>query len=377
MLISRRSFLKNTGIIAGLISSVPSFAFIKDSVHREDEILYAGALINQTQLVCKIDLVQRKLQAVPVHFNAHSFCPYPGKEKNVVLTTEKWGPSAAIIDFSAEHVIPLTSDPGTLFFGHGVFLPSGKAVFLTQVDYATGKGHLIGLDPDTGKKIADYVATPGGLHECHMISDHSLIVTSSGIRATDLSQSPIEGTRVEKSSLVRFDLNSGKVLDKMFIDSNDQMLNHFVIGKNGSLTAITSPYSPHKLNAHIPGEMYVGHLDKSSLIKVDLPSLNKESFSGEFLSAAIDASGKISAATHPASSTLFLIDTEQAAIKKTLHVEKGTVGVAYDTVTSSFITTGAKGFSSISLDGTIKDLRVRTDSKLPSLPIFLSHSVYV
>jgi hypothetical protein len=296
--------------------------------------------------LCTIDLKSLFCKKTNISFSPHGFAQNP-KNPNRIWAFEKWGASAAEVDILDGVVTQqLTCPSNTQFFGHGLFSPEGNTLFIVREDLETGLGHCIGFDTVHYKPILDYQVTPGGLHECHLLPDHTFLVASNGAPVIYNNGTFKKMPMVERSSLVHVDPVHGAVLDKKFIHDDDQVVGHFAISLEGSIVAISGP---RQNTTQQRGAIYFGHLNKPSLEKVIWPDALNTTLFDEMLSVSMDNEAHVAVVTNPNSATLLFIDTRDGSFLGTLKNEAR--GVSFDENLGQFIS-NSKMLSLIDKDHT-------------------------
>lgn len=368
---SRRDILKATGagIVAGAASLRLPFPALAEAA-AQGGFLFTGGEINKDSqaMACRVALGDESLRLVSLDFHPHSFCPFPGETARAVAI-EKWGEHAAVVDFDEQRVTGMiTADPETNFYGHGVFTPKKDAIFITQFDRAKGKGHLVGYDAKTFRKVAQYDAAPAGLHECRMSTRNTFMAASMGVYQWKGQK---YGKRVEQTSLVELDPESGKILNKNFVAGEERAMAHFSIAANGLIVAVTGP---GKSGDH-HGAIYLSHMDSKNFRKVSFTPENEENLGREMLSVAINDAGTAAGVTNPEGSAFLLVDIATAAVKVKIPIE-GANGVIYDPARNAFIVSGRNGLTTVTADGFAQVLPLQQPRLLPAAG-FSFHSTRV
>jgi hypothetical protein len=332
MLFSRRTFLKHLSMGASLmLASSPLSLLAAPSPSRRRYYLVSA----QNQAF-QIDLQKGTTNIVDISFNAHSYIVHPD-HPSFVLGIEKWGASAAFIDLKKPAVVHAFNSPkGTEFYGHGVFLREKNAFFVTRVEMESGQGHLVGYDADTYKEVFDYPVTPGGLHECHLLPNRTLLVASSGIRPRGYGSGAQKGPRVEASGLTHVDMATGRVLGKKLIGDDNQIIGHFALAKNGNFIALSGP----RVGTSAVGQIYIGSVGSNDLRRLEW--LDRYDTKGEMLSVSIDENHRMAAVTNPTSDNLFFVDIRTGEDRG--NVPRNAFGVAYDPGKEQFLFSGGEVF---------------------------------
>ena len=302
MNLSRRQFLE---LVAGTIASaampyVPAFADIGKRT------LITGI---EPSLACIVNLDNMKGDCFKIGFPAHSFVPIQ-HEPNRVWGIEKWGTHAAEIDIHSGKVLRRIESPqGTQFYGHGVFWPKKNLLLISRVDIAKSEGQLAAYDYATLKQVDAFIATPGALHECHLISEDTAMVTNGGL-GTGVNYQPRQGPHVERSGLVQIDLSTNKIVAKKPIDDDKQSIGHFLPLKNGAIIGL-SVERPGTDATH--GYVYYAP-PNGQFRKLPFENALDSRVKGQMLSVAADEKTGIAAITNPASKTVIFVDTRQEKI---------------------------------------------------------------
>lgn len=316
----RREFIQN-GIqsIAGLyaLSSIPHWAYAADP--KKKQIFIAGG--NDQAHILWMELDTGKQLRVKAPVMPHSFLQHPSAEKTVVVI-EKAGSKAAVCDFQAGKTQKLIQCPkGFEFYGHGVFSGDGKSLYITRVDNSTGIGYLASYDAKTYREQGQVQVAPGGVHDLHLLSDKkTLLVSSSGLQVSSYSGSGpvVSKPRIEKSSVVHLDLETGKVKSKLFLGDEDQVVGHFAVSSDErKVVAISVPFVDGHLNDVEKGKggIYTASMG-GTFKKIEMPTDIQKKIRGELLSVAIDADKDRFYATNPNGKMLFEVQNSTDKLVK-------------------------------------------------------------
>lgn len=366
MKLSRRAFCNLVGGLALTAHWASPLRLCAAEAVKGDAII-----VGSMQDACFIDLAAQTLTHVPLGFMAHSFIQHPTK-KNTFLAIEKWGPHAAEVDFTKQKVTkPIRTPEGTWFYGHGVYREEDKAFYITRVDLKTGLGHLVAHEGDEYAPTHSLQVAAGGLHECHFLPDRTLLVTSSGIRSYGDGQ-PQAGTRVEKTALVHVDMNAGRVLSRMDVDNEDQILGHFRISNHGPILALSGARPAGKDKG---GRLYFAEGAGKAFRMVDLGDDVLSRIQGEMLSIALDEDRRVAAVTNPVSEIMLLVDMQTGQLKEK-HKDDA-LGVVYDKAQRAFVATGT-GVKKIAGDFLKNEpLNITTGFKNKKRMLDGAHALYV
>ena len=285
--------------------------------------------------VCAVDLSTRQVAQVPVAFKPHGYAQNP-RQPARIWAFEKWGRGAAEVDFVTGAVSHAFVSPENMqFFGHGFFSRDGKTCFAVREDLSTGLGHCIGFDSETYREVMDIQATPGGLHECHLLTDDTFLVASNGAPVIFKDGVMLDSPMVERSSLVHVDPVVGKVIDKKFIADDDQIIGHFALSASGTILALSSQRRSAQARH---GAVYFGHVVQPTLRRVELPEPLEAKLVGEMLSIAIDEARHLAVVTNPGGARVLFIDSRTGTFLGAL--ENKINGVVFDEALAGFIGSG-------------------------------------
>jgi hypothetical protein len=329
MSLSRRSFLCGAGAFL-MGAAVPFPVLAAGGAVAGDDCIAVGSGMG----VCLINLARRTYDSIQVGFPVHSLVQHPTRASRF-LAIEKWGYGAAEVDFATKTVIRKISSPkGTWFYGHGFTMPESDSYFITRASLETGLGSLVAYAPDTLTPGVAFEVTPGGLHECHVLADRTVLVSSSGIRTIGNGM-PQNGRRVAKTSLTHVDMKTGKVIMRMEIADEDQIIGHFHVSSRGNVLALSGAKPGGKEQG---GRLYYAGNVGAALREIPIPGETQQHITGEMLSVDITADGSRAAVTSPMSSLIFLVDMEKGVFLRAR--QNDGFGVAYDPAADSFISTG-------------------------------------
>lgn len=337
---TRRDFLAflTASAVSGILFQ-PSRLIAADTPHAQCLVVGSGkgvALANlATNEVTKIDL----------GFSPHSFIQHPHYPKRFIAI-EKWGTGGTEIDFETGTVINIDGNNQNQMYGHGFYNEAKDCFFITRVDVTNGNGYLSGFDRNSLKKKYDYWVTPGGLHDCHRMSDGSYLVACSGVQTRTYLPPIHNGEKVATSSLKKIDVDGdGKILAEMKIKDEDQILGHFAVTKTNQILALSGP--SYAAGNEAPGKLYYSPDAKAPLEEIPLPEDVLKNIKGEMLSVALNKRESRAAVTNPMGKIILLIDMKRGRFIKA--VNETWRGVAFNPQTNQFVGTNP-GLETIEAD---------------------------
>jgi hypothetical protein len=340
-MISRRAFLQGSAAIAStaaLAGLMPKWA----GAATHPYLITSKGRKKQTSLVA-ISLLSGGAITVPLGFEPHSFLQHP-RHPNRIWAIEKWGANAAEIDLHEGQVRKVLRCPSNKqFYGHGLFAADGTTLFIVRVDLTKGIGHLVGFDTATYQQVEDYQVTVGGLHDSQLLPDGTMLVTSSGLYEYH-DDDKHDFKRIEDSSLVHIDLQSGKKLEQKFIHDDARVIGHFAQTAGGGIIALTS-IADEAISEKDFGHIYLGNVQSNKLRKLDIDPATGP-YKGEMLSVAANDDGTMAMITNPNGRKMVVIDPKNGTYITTLMMA-GTAGVCYYKPARQFISSAPSGVYSI------------------------------
>ncbi len=335
---SRRTFLKNSGLTlaAGTALLHAPFAFSAgEAEHKYTHDLLTGFRQDPNAanyMVRRASFDTGKREDMPVSFEPHSFLQHP-QDPARVWVIENFGGNAIEIDFKAkkisrEIIAPLAEQK---FMGHAFFTPDAKNLCITSMDIKTGEGGLALYETGNYTQTDFHKATPGNLHQCMLLPDNTVYITSLGRRE---GNNRTIAAPLERSSLVQIGLD-GKPVGKKFLESDEQSIGHFTVMADGTIIAVTRTIAGAKAKA---GTAYISDKGKSEFKEINWPPELRAKFTGSMLGVAVDEKRRIAAISSPYSSLLMLLDTRDWSTIGT--IEKCAKGVEFSPESGEFLCSG-------------------------------------
>lgn len=337
--ISRRAFLQKMRDLAG------TFA-LAGLCPRQARAATTGAsrlIIGADTALYSIDLRSHIAQKIDLGFIPHSFVQNPIYPERV-WALEHWhqseNNSAAEIDLTRMEVIRQIQSPlRTQFYGHGAFSSTADLFFIVCVNSDSGEGHLLGYETTNYKPVLDYHLTPGAIHDCHLLPDHTLLIANYGGKITIPHNLPVQyGPMIEASSLIRVDLSSGRILNRITIEESDRILTHFAVTTEGSIVA-TGGHIDHSPKG---GAVHFGHLDSASLKRVALPASTESSLIFGIQNVSLDDQNHLAAISNQEGTLVLFVDTKNGQFMGEMKMKKPHA-ISYNPNTAQFICSSDDG----------------------------------
>lgn len=288
------------------------------------------------------DLSTGLLTEIRVPNDPHSFCANP-KSKNIIWVIGKWQRTAVAVDIlSKKIVLNIESHPDAPFAGHSAFSENGEFIFLTANNHRTGLGEVYVFDSSKGKKVGLFRAGVDALHDCQMMNNYELLLTSVG-----RIKSPLENWK--KTSVFFVDTLKQKIVEQQFIAEKDQWITHATVVNPETYIATSTPYLKLSEQKAYSGAVYFGKRGHN-LRKVNFPDWVEKKIKNEFLSSCVDLERKKIAITNPRGASIVWLDAKKGSF---LGLTEGSVnGVTYKQETDQFIFSPFSGQQLFTIDQT-------------------------
>ena len=299
------------------------------------------------------NLASKKVQAIPLPFFGHAVTQNP-QQPNHLVTFEKWGKRAALVDLRASSIIA-TAEPleGNIFFGHAVYTPDGSMLINTESADAPSGGQIVFRDPLTLKIIKTEPSFGRRPHECLILKNSQTLLVAnegSGLLTSD-------ETDLKNPVLAWIDLQSGRLQHRtQFIPDGSKNLSDAVSGGYAHILSTFDGWvicggakdiegsnpvkdKPYAMIAFVSPEGEVFEPELSDDLRTRMR--------GEALSLCVLGESGLAAVTIPAGNMCFIFDYKT---QKLLHVidtpdGKGAASIpSLVTGHESFVISSARGF---------------------------------
>lgn len=298
--IDRRSFLTAlSAAVAGTL--VPRKAFAQ-----ETQALFVSACLDadKTASVAVFSLDGQMLFRTRLPDRGHDIALRP-HAPDLVVFARRPGNWAAIVDRRTGRVSQVvTSPPGRHFYGHGVFSADGGLLYATENRMATGEGVLGLYDAQDGYRRVGEIPSFGiGPHDLAFLPGHAhLVVANGGIRTHPETGREILNKNDMEPGLAVIDPRSEKVLHAVDFGPGLKGLSirHLAVTPAGE-TVFGCQYTGD------PDEMpaLVGTMTSDGRTRfLEMPEDDLAAMDNYVGSVALDASGRIAAATSPNGNTM-------------------------------------------------------------------------
>ena len=300
MEIDRRSFL------AALSASVAGAFYPRDASAAQDKPLYVSARMaaDKSASVAVFSLDGEMLFATSLPDRGHDIAVRP-LSSDLVVFARRPGDWAAIIDRRSGAVARVVTSPnGRHFYGHGVFTPDGNLLYATENLIATGEGVLGIYDAQAGyRRVGEMPSFGIGPHDIALLPDrHRMVVANGGIRTNPQTGREMLNKDQMEPSLALIDAKAGTELLRVDLGQalRGLSIRHLAVAAQGD-TIFGCQF------AGDPSDMpaLVGVMNPAGKTRfLSMPEDDLAAFQNYVGSVALDASGKIAAATSPVGNTI-------------------------------------------------------------------------
>lgn len=256
-----------------------------------------------------IDLSQARRELAPMSFLPHGVHGHP-QQRNRLALFEKKGPGACEYDLAEKKIIrPIPGVENRYFYGHGTYTADGATLLSTEANRDSLDG-AIGIRDSRDLKYLGAFPTYGqSPHECKLIDGgRTLVVTNGG--------GDLQGAR---PSVTYIDVQSQKLLDRLYFDNPKVNAGHLGIRQDGGLIVVSAPRAGLEQNG-IGGISMRGA--DAQLQSLSQPQEIVSQMWGESLSIAIQNAAGIAAVTHPEGNMLTFWSLSDRQLLKSLSLHR-------------------------------------------------------
>jgi hypothetical protein len=253
----------------------------------------------------------RLLYATRLPARGHDATARPASD-DVVVFARRPGNWAAVVDRRNGAVRQVILSPADRhFFGHGVFSPDGRLLYATENVVESGDGVLGVYDAAGGYRRVGEMPTCGpGPHDLALVpgaAAPAILIANGGTRTRPESGREILNPDEMEPSLAIIDPRTGACLVKAELGAalRGLSIRHLAVAPDG--TAVFGCQCEMEDGAEPP--LLVGVLDRNGRAElIGMPDDDLAALDNYVGSVALDASGRLVAATSPRGSTIAFFD---------------------------------------------------------------------
>jgi len=291
--LSRRSFLKLLSI--GLLGGHAAACSHKKFFNPDEDIVLSGGNFTKSvkpqNALVVINLLQKDKKVIETGFLPHGICINPNN-KYSVFCVEKNGINACVIDLQTQGVIrTLQTEQNKLFSGHASFSADGKKLACIEKDKGNHQGSITIRHTDTFEIIQQLPTLGLSPHDCQLDTDNILTISNTGKSESGFHQ----------PSLVRINLDTGKLIERIKLDTADLNCGHFITTKNNAMVIASAAVNDK--DKTLPGGVSIRKKNENMTTMTEPAEVIKH-MTGEALSITVDEQRSVAAITHPEANLL-------------------------------------------------------------------------
>lgn len=333
--ISRRTLLRAAGAFA-----CSTAQFGRAALAQAADSLFVGARQEPDghYTAACIDWDGLDQRVVPLPGRGHGVAPLPGG--GFVVFARRPGRFAlAVCPGSPTTTFAPPDDRH--FYGHGCLSPAGDLLYVTENDFARGRGVIGVYSPPDWRRVGEFPTHGIEPHEIVLMTDGETVAVANGGIATD----PAIGdgrTAIGSgiaSDLVLLDRRTGALKGQWRLpaDLADLSIRHLAIDGAGSVWFGCQWEGPAEATPPLLGRLAAGG-GLRTVVTAGLPG-NLANYVG---SVAADQSGSLIAASAPRAGAVVLVDAAKGCILGTLPLVDG-CGLAADNEPGRFLASSGTG----------------------------------
>lgn len=294
---SRRSFLKlfSISLLGGHAAACSHKKFFNPD---EDIVLSGGSFSKSDKLqnaLVVINLIQKDKKVIETDFLPHGIYINPNN-KYSIFCFEKNGINACEIDIQTQKIIrTVKTEQNWLFSGHASFSVDGKKIICIEKDKGNYQGSITIRHTDTFEIIQRLPTLGLSPHDCQVDTDNILTVSNTGRSESGFHQ----------PSLVRINLDTGKLVERIKLDTDDLNCGHFISTKNNELVIASAPVNDKDKDKDkiFSGGVSIRNINENMTTMTEPAEVIKH-MTGEALSIEVDERRSVAAVTHPEANLL-------------------------------------------------------------------------
>lgn len=193
---------------------------------REGKQHFVLAMVN-------LDAESPQAETFPLTFLGHGIAFDP-RDRFRAAVFEKKGPGACLVDLREHQVVrPIESPSGRRFYGHGAYSADGSLLYATESLIENDFAGVLSVRDAVSLQELGLIPTHGvSPHDCLLIDEGKTLVVSNGGGPMDGGDAPC---------VCYVELASGKLLDKVVLDSARHNTGHIALSARGDLAVISAP----------------------------------------------------------------------------------------------------------------------------------------
>ena len=309
MQLNRRNFLK--AVTASALGTNLSACTHKKLFNPDEDIFLSGGSyldggdIRHALIV--INLTQTEKRVIETTFLPHGIYISPN-DKYRIYCFEKNGSNACEIDLQTKEVVRhLHTETNQLFSGHASFSADGKTLYCIETNVDTLQGSINVRETETFQSTHQLPTLGLSPHDCQL-KGRSLTVSNTGQSSSGFHQ----------PSLVKIDLTTEKLIERVKLDNKSLNCGHFYISDNEDIIIASAPLDT--ANKSASGGISFHQQNKTAITMTE-PEVVIKRMTGEALSIQFNKKHQIAAITHPEANLLTFWSSKDKKIIKAFGFE--------------------------------------------------------
>ena len=309
MQLNRRNFLK--AVTASALGINLSACTHKKLFNPDEDIFLSGGSYldggNIQHALIVINLTQTEKRVIETTFLPHGIYISPN-DKYRIYCFEKNGSNACEIDLQTKEVVRhLHTETNQLFSGHASFSADGKTLYCIETNVDTLQGSINVRETETFQSTHQLPTLGLSPHDCQL-KGRALTVSNTGQSSSGFHQ----------PSLVKIDLTTEKLIERVKLDNKSLNCGHFYISDNEDIIIASAPLDT--ANKSASGGISFHQQNKTTITMTE-PEVVIKRMTGEALSIQFNKKHQIAAITHPEANLLTFWSSKDKKIIKAFGFE--------------------------------------------------------
>lgn len=239
-MLDRRGFLK-ASLVAGSVGALSACSTRLPLSSRQPEMELVSAVDDHDgrHYISGVDQAGQARFQIPVPERCHGGCAQPHGDHVVVFARRPGRFMHVLNTRTGELERSINAEEGHHYYGHGVYSPDARYLYVTMNNYQTSAGLIRVYDAFNGYgKVTDYDLAGIGPHELRLHPDgNTLIVALGGIEThPDYDRIKLNLDRMEPA-LILMDRHSGKITSRYTPSHHQLSCRHLDVSPDGIVIA--------------------------------------------------------------------------------------------------------------------------------------------